>query len=151
VRPHVGRRRRPRDGRVRKLPDQEATLLSARTGSTRSFVGTSLSRSANRFYSIASLPSSSSPSSRVILISDAAHALPPTGGQGAAMALEDASTFANALARLGVDKEDSNHISSLQLPGTPSKWQADRQKKELRRSPHSLFEAGTSGDQRPIA
>jgi hypothetical protein len=67
------------------------------------------------------------------------------------MALEDASTFANALARLGVDKEDSNHISSLQLPGTPSKWQADRQKKELRRSPHSLFEAGTSGDQRPIA
>lgn len=132
MRPHIGRRRRPRDGQVRKLPDHEATLLSARTGSTRSFVGTSLSKSANRFYSIAPLPSSSSPSSRVILISDAAHALPPTGGQGAAMALEDASTFANALARLGVSSS----------PVRPANGRPTAKKKELRRSPHSLFEAG---------
>src|SRR5450755_2516121 len=40
-----------------------------------------------------------SPKRRVVLIGDAAHAIPPTGGQGAAQAFEDAQTLAYALAR----------------------------------------------------
>jgi 2-polyprenyl-6-methoxyphenol hydroxylase-like FAD-dependent oxidoreductase len=46
------------------------------------------------------------PSNRVLLIGDAAHAIPPTGGQGAAMALEDAETLAYALAEIhGPDRK----------------------------------------------
>ena len=36
---------------------------------------------------------------RVIIIGDAAHAIPPSGGQGAVMAFEDAETLAYALSK----------------------------------------------------
>jgi 2-polyprenyl-6-methoxyphenol hydroxylase-like FAD-dependent oxidoreductase len=39
-------------------------------------------------------------SGRVILIGDAAHAIPPSGGQGAASAFEDAETLAYVLSKL---------------------------------------------------
>jgi hypothetical protein len=45
------------------------------------------------------------------------------------MALEDAGTLANALARPGVHEEDPNRFSSLQLRDTSSKWQAHHQKR----------------------
>lgn len=80
----------------------------------------------NRFYKIPPLHSYCSPSGRVILIGDAAHALPLTGGQGAAMALEDAGTLANALA---LSVEDSPGISSAQVRETLHKWQTHRQER----------------------
>jgi 2-polyprenyl-6-methoxyphenol hydroxylase-like FAD-dependent oxidoreductase len=40
-----------------------------------------------------------SPGRRIVLIGDAAHAFPPTGGQGAALAFEDAETLAYAISR----------------------------------------------------
>ncbi|EXJ86098.1 hypothetical protein A1O1_06467 [Capronia coronata CBS 617.96] len=50
------------------------------------------------FFDLPDLSSWTSPSGRVIVIGDAAHAMPPTGGQGAAMAFEDAFTLADTLA-----------------------------------------------------
>ena len=44
-------------------------------------------------------PKWTSSSGRLILIGDAAHALPPSGGQGGAMSFEDAETLACALAK----------------------------------------------------
>lgn len=43
-----------------------------------------------------------SSSGRVILIGDAAHAIPPSGGQGAASAFEDAETLAYVLGKLSL-------------------------------------------------
>ena len=43
------------------------------------------------------LPTWSSPRGRIILLGDAAHALPPYAGQGAAMAMEDAAVLATLL------------------------------------------------------
>ncbi len=86
-----------------------------------------------------------STSGRVLLIGDAAHAIPPTGknlvydtsktfancthqlrgGQGAAMALEDAETLAYTLAEplvpLKQDETEQSRLSSL-----TSKWNAHR-------------------------
>ena len=54
-----------------------------------------------RFYVVpASLDRYSSPSGRVVIMGDAAHAITPQGGQGAAMALEDAATLAYTMSRL---------------------------------------------------
>jgi 2-polyprenyl-6-methoxyphenol hydroxylase-like FAD-dependent oxidoreductase len=49
------------------------------------------------FFSVPHLDKWTSQLNRVIVIGDAAHAIPPTGGQGAAMAFEDAETLAYAL------------------------------------------------------
>lgn len=58
---------------------------------------------------------------RVILIGDAAHAMPPTGGQGAAGALEDALSLADTLASVH-DKEVA-HLDLLR------KWESARQER----------------------
>jgi 2-polyprenyl-6-methoxyphenol hydroxylase-like FAD-dependent oxidoreductase len=58
------------------------------------------------FFSAPHLDHFYAPSHRVLLIGDSAHAIPPTGGQGAAMALEDAETLAYALAEIhGPDRK----------------------------------------------
>ena len=57
---------------------------------------------------------------RVILVGDAAHAIPPTGGQGAAMALEDAQTLSYALARCVTPGVGLPHADLL------SRWEAQR-------------------------
>jgi 2-polyprenyl-6-methoxyphenol hydroxylase-like FAD-dependent oxidoreductase len=49
------------------------------------------------------LPSWRSPSEKIILIGDAAHAITPSGGQGGAMAFEDAETLAYAIPKIGKD------------------------------------------------
>ena len=51
------------------------------------------------------LPSCRSESGKVVLIGDAAHAILPTGGQGAAMTVEDAAALGECLVRAG-SKED---------------------------------------------
>ncbi|KAG4277777.1 hypothetical protein FPRO04_07020 [Fusarium proliferatum] len=52
------------------------------------------------FFSVPELHNWKSTAGRVIVIGDAAHAIPPTGGQGAAMAFEDAETLSYVLGRL---------------------------------------------------
>ncbi|KIW32303.1 uncharacterized protein PV07_03857 [Cladophialophora immunda] len=71
------------------------------------------------YYKVPELSSWSSSSSRVIVIGDAAHAMPPTGGQGAAMAFEDALTLADTLALLD-KKESARHQDLL------AQWQTTR-------------------------
>jgi 2-polyprenyl-6-methoxyphenol hydroxylase-like FAD-dependent oxidoreductase len=60
------------------------------------------------------LPSWRSPSGKIILIGDSAHAITPSGGQGGAMSFEDGETLAYAISNYGED------ASSLQ------KWEAHR-------------------------
>jgi len=71
------------------------------------------------YYKVPELDSWSSKSGRIIVIGDASHAMPPTGGQGAAMAFEDALTLADAL----------NAVKSKEstLRETLSHWQSIRQ------------------------
>ena len=49
------------------------------------------------FYKVPVLEQWTSESGRVVLIGDAAHGIPPTGGQGAAMAFEDAVTLSDLI------------------------------------------------------
>lgn len=56
-------------------------------------------RRTNSFRYVSPLPNYYSPSGRVVLIGDAAHAVPPSAGQSGAMALEDAETLAYTIAR----------------------------------------------------
>ncbi|KIY01055.1 uncharacterized protein Z520_03721 [Fonsecaea multimorphosa CBS 102226] len=82
------------------------------------------------YYKVPELTSWSSASSRVMVIGDAAHAMPPTGGQGAAMAFEDALTLADTLALLLPDKKESQRHQDHLL----EQWQTlrkDRVKKIL--------------------
>jgi 2-polyprenyl-6-methoxyphenol hydroxylase-like FAD-dependent oxidoreductase len=51
------------------------------------------------FYQVPVLGQWASQSGRVVLIGDTAHGIPPTGGQGAAMAFEDAATLADLIAK----------------------------------------------------
>ena len=52
------------------------------------------------FYVVSNPPTWYLEKGRVIFIGDAAHAMPPTGAQGAAMAFEDAATLALTLSRV---------------------------------------------------
>jgi 2-polyprenyl-6-methoxyphenol hydroxylase-like FAD-dependent oxidoreductase len=78
-----------------------------------------------RQFAVPNLKNYTSPARRVILIGDAAHAIPPTGGQGAAMAFEDAQTLAFVLARFArptpPNRSAQSHTEILE------KWQAHRQ------------------------
>lgn len=60
-----------------------------------------------------------SPNGRVILIGDAAHGMPPTAGQGAGSAIEDAATLAIALS---MDPEFPSQPTTDRL----SKWESHR-------------------------
>src|ERR1700753_18642 len=71
------------------------------------------------------LDSWASNSSRVFLTGDSAHAIPPTGGQGAAMALEDAETLAYTLAETLVPLKQGENTQS-RLAALTSKWNAHR-------------------------
>lgn len=73
------------------------------------------------FYSVPHLETWFSESGRVIVIGDAAHAIPPTGGQGAAMALEDAETLAYAFARIYADDFQQDNLTN-----TLQQWQKHR-------------------------
>ncbi|KAK4949718.1 hypothetical protein LTR10_011560 [Elasticomyces elasticus] len=73
------------------------------------------------FYKVPELTSWMSRTGRVILIGDAAHAMPPTGGQGAAQAHEDAITLADTLASLA--NKEVAHLEVLR------KWESTRQER----------------------
>lgn len=79
------------------------------------------------FYSVPKLDSWSSPSSRVLIIGDSAHAIPPTGGQGAAMAFEDAATLADALNLAA--SPSSTPTDNTNLQAIISRWQSHRQQR----------------------
>ncbi|XXH06067.1 hypothetical protein Hte_012512 [Hypoxylon texense] len=70
------------------------------------------------FHSIPPLASWLSDSKRIILIRDTAHAIPPTAGQGANQAFEDARALATLLSELSPE---------VPLDGAAAKWQAFRQ------------------------
>ena len=65
------------------------------------------------FFTVPHLDTFSSPAKRVILIGDSAHAIPPTGGQGAAMALEDAETLAYVLSLIYAPDFERSQLSDL--------------------------------------
>ena len=71
------------------------------------------------YYRVPKLNSWTSESGRVVVIGDAAHAMPPTGGQGAAMAFEDAITLADTLTRMDSKPSDLQRLLNS--------WQTVRQ------------------------
>ena len=86
----------------------------------------------SRFFSVPELGSWKTSTGRVIVVGDAAHAIPPTGGQGAAMAFEDAETLAYTLQRIydsdlsaPTEVQGHGHLIGDQL----GKWQRHRQQR----------------------
>ncbi|KAF3172396.1 hypothetical protein TWF751_005668 [Orbilia oligospora] len=63
---------------------------------------------------------------RIIMIGDAAHAMPPSGGQGAAMAFEDAETLAYSLAVVFNTLEGGPGINTPRGQDILSKWSNNR-------------------------
>lgn len=74
------------------------------------------------FFHAPVLESWTTSSSRVILIGDAAHAMPPTGGQGAAQAFEDAASLSKALVN-SMSADEAAYREAL------TSWEAKRQKR----------------------
>jgi 2-polyprenyl-6-methoxyphenol hydroxylase-like FAD-dependent oxidoreductase len=72
------------------------------------------------FHTVPKLSEWSSENGRVIIIGDAAHAIPPTAGQGANQAFEDSFSLAILLGSLGSD---------VKLSSALRKWQAYRQER----------------------
>ncbi|XDG06244.1 hypothetical protein ABKA04_005859 [Annulohypoxylon sp. FPYF3050] len=70
------------------------------------------------FYGIPPLASWLSESKRIILVGDAAHAIPPTAGQGANQAFEDVRALATLLSKLS---------PAVPLDKAAAQWQAYRQ------------------------
>ncbi|KAI1377903.1 kynurenine 3-monooxygenase [Hypoxylon crocopeplum] len=70
------------------------------------------------FYGIPPLKSWLSESRRIILVGDAAHAIPPTAGQGANQAFEDVRSLATLLSKLSPD---------VPLDKAAAQWQTYRQ------------------------
>ncbi|KAK6527226.1 hypothetical protein TWF281_010415 [Arthrobotrys megalospora] len=63
---------------------------------------------------------------RMIMIGDAAHAMPPSGGQGAAMAFEDAETLAYTLAAGFASNPGESGLNTPQGLEVLSKWSDHR-------------------------
>lgn len=78
------------------------------------------------YYNAPILSSWISPSGRVILTGDAAHAMPPTGGQGAAMAFEDAATLSTCFAKLSQTSQLSSVAHNFDLAADLTAWQVSR-------------------------
>jgi 2-polyprenyl-6-methoxyphenol hydroxylase-like FAD-dependent oxidoreductase len=76
------------------------------------------------FYNAPVLESWTSQSGRVLVLGDAAHAMPPTGGQGAAMAFEDAASLAVAFKEILVSEKPTDDCVSI-FQG----WQTRRQER----------------------
>ncbi|KAI4125436.1 MAG: hypothetical protein LQ338_004239 [Usnochroma carphineum] len=104
--------------RLFSAKDELLALLSANRSAWPSLVQSALDAVPSEtlsiwpYYTVAKLPSwaSSSNHSRVLVLGDAAHAIPPTAGQGASQAFEDAFSLALLLSHLS---------SSQQQPETP--------------------------------
>jgi 2-polyprenyl-6-methoxyphenol hydroxylase-like FAD-dependent oxidoreductase len=77
----------------------------------------------NRFRYVVNYTRFSSPTGRVILLGDAAHAFPPSVGQGGAMALEDAETLALVLS--AAFSTPSPRISPISFDANPSASKPD--------------------------
>lgn len=78
------------------------------------------------FYSAPILESWISSGGRVILLGDAAHAMPPTGGQGAAMAFEDAASLSLCFKKLTAR---SSEFGTLDISADLHAWQERRMKR----------------------
>lgn len=85
-------------------------------------------------YTLPRLPGWTSDRGRVVLIGDAAHAMPPTSGQGANQAFEDGWTLARVLAETFNTDTDSHAAeatttTSETLRAALHKWYAQRQQR----------------------
>lgn len=67
------------------------------------------------FYAIPKLPSWTSGKGRVVILGDAAHAIPPTSGQGVNQAFEDVFVFARVVARFGTGRVPSSAMATWQV------------------------------------
>ena len=78
------------------------------------------------YYTVPKLPSwtSSSHHNRVLLLGDAAHAIPPTAGQGASQAFEDAFSLALLLSH-----QSSSQVQTPDLTRSLGFWQKYRQER----------------------
>lgn len=74
------------------------------------------------FNTMPQLKSWTSAGKRVIIMGDAAHAIPPTAGQGASQALEDAFSFAAVVEKYLLDAKAESQFGT-----NVEKWQAYRQ------------------------
>lgn len=86
------------------------------------------------FFGLPKLGTWRNPEGNVIIIGDAAHAIPPMAGQGACQGIEDAWALAKVLAPFfGNTKSDSSNITesigSLSLAHALQNWQTVRQER----------------------
>lgn len=80
------------------------------------------------FYVVPKLDSWVSDAGKVVILGDAAHAIPPTAGQGVNQAFEDVYTFAGvigALQRQNISEDDDANRKKIVL----KRWQAGRQER----------------------
>ena len=77
------------------------------------------------YYSVPQFKKWYSEANKVILLGDAAHAIPPTGGQGACMAIEDGYTLALLLSKLSAKVPLSKALNWWQI------WRQERIEKVL--------------------
>ncbi|KAF7186926.1 FAD-dependent monooxygenase OpS4 [Pseudocercospora fuligena] len=86
---------------VDRYPDMEAfrRRWSDFEPALRDLLGETVAVTKWRIAELPELPSWSSESGRIVLLGDAAHAFPPYAGQGAAMAIEDATLLAALVSR----------------------------------------------------
>lgn len=78
------------------------------------------------YYNAPILPTWISESGHMILAGDAAHAMPPTGGQGASMAFEDSATLASVFTKLSQPSHLPQVAVNLGLRDDLVTWQNER-------------------------